>query len=175
VGRRHALRPSGALSPGRRGKAVLARTTRPVTSFRRVISPIFPITSLLCIAPIATARAKMVQMSKRFSNHCELRILGSFRNFEVGHLWRARPRVPRRLSSRRKPEISNNLWKFTGPSLGSFRNFASPPRALGSFRNSLATALQLQSSVYEIPEIALEAEAEDIWARGYGDVLVAAE
>ena len=37
--------------------------------------------------------------------------------------------------------------------LGSFRNFAQ--EVLGSFRKSLASALRLQSSVYEISEIGL--------------------
>jgi hypothetical protein len=38
--------------------------------------------------------------------------------------------------------------------LGSFRNFAHR-EAVGSFRKSLASALRLQSSVYEISEIGL--------------------
>jgi hypothetical protein len=77
------------------------------------ISPILPITSLLGMPPVATARTKMGQMSKRPSNHCELQVLGSF------------------------------------------RNFAHRQEAVGSFRKSLASALHLQSSVYEISEIGL--------------------
>jgi hypothetical protein len=45
--------------------------TRPVTSFRLRISPIVPVTSLARFPPVATARMKMMQMSKR-----ELRGLG---------------------------------------------------------------------------------------------------
>ena len=87
--------------------------TRPVTPLRAGISPILPITSLLGMPPVATARTKMGQMSKRPSNHCELQVLGSF------------------------------------------RNFAHRQEAVGSFRKSLASALHLQSSVYEISEIGL--------------------
>ena len=81
---------------------------QPFTSRWRGISPILPITSLLRTPAVAPARTKMGQMSNRSSNHRELRVLGSF------------------------------------------RNFAHPREAVGSFRKSLASALQ--SSVYEISE-----------------------
>jgi hypothetical protein len=55
---------------------------QPFTSFWRFISPILPITSLLRIPAVAPARAKMGQMSNLSSCRRELRVLGSFRNFE---------------------------------------------------------------------------------------------
>jgi hypothetical protein len=58
-----------------------------------------------------------------------------------------RPRHERKWA--RMPNRSSNRPELR--LLGSFRNFA-----VGSFRKSLASALRLQSSVYEISEIGLE-------------------
>jgi len=82
-------------------------------------------------------------MPNRSSNHRELRVLGSFRNFEGEPLWRARPRVPRRLSSQRKPEFPATC-----------RNLLARPWV--RFVNLWRVRSAFKSSFYEIPEIVLE-------------------
>jgi len=46
--------------------------------------------------------------------------------------------------------------------LGSFRNFAHRQEAVGSFRKSVVSGLRLQNSVYEIPEIRLMANIQQL-------------
>jgi hypothetical protein len=97
----------------------------------------------------------MVQMSKRPSNHGDLRVLGSFRNFAILHAKApSSPRIVLLCSLRVLRLCVKKVASFQHDP--AFRRNAVPELfepSLGSFRNSLSRALRLQTPVYEISEL----------------------